>query len=76
MSGFAPDGKLVRTYEVPASQTSCPAFVGRGLDRMLVTTAWQGLGAGARAADPGAGFTYVIEGGFRGQADTDFCLES
>lgn len=76
VSGFAPDGKLVRTYEVPASQTSCPAFVGRGLDRMLVTTAWQGLGAGARAADPGAGFTYVIEGGFRGQADTDFCLES
>ncbi|QKV20731.1 SMP-30/gluconolactonase/LRE family protein [Oricola thermophila] len=76
VSGFAPDGKLVRTYEVPASQTSCAAFVGRELDRMLVTTAWEGLDAGARAADPGAGFTYVIEGGFKGQADTDFLHES
>ncbi|GAB4347178.1 MAG: SMP-30/gluconolactonase/LRE family protein [Oricola sp.] len=76
VSGFSPDGELVGTYEVPASQTSCPAFVGRDLDRMLVTTAWQGQDAAARAADPGAGFTYLIDGGFKGQADAVFRLES
>jgi len=72
VTGYAPDGTSLRTYEVPAAQTSCPCFVGLALDRLLVTTAWQGLGAGARAADPGAGYTYVVDGGFRGVADVAF----
>ncbi|MCB1381431.1 MAG: SMP-30/gluconolactonase/LRE family protein [Notoacmeibacter sp.] len=75
VSGFAPDGKLVATFEVPAGQTSCPAFVGQDLDRMLVTTAWQGYSETRKAADPGAGHAYVIDGGFRGKADTDFRLD-
>lgn len=74
VSGFAPDGALVRTLELPAAQTSCPCFVGPEFDRMLVTSAWQGYTAAARAADPGAGFTYVMDGGFRGAADCAFRL--
>lgn len=42
---------------------------------MIVTSAWQGYSAGQRAADPDAGFTFVIDGGFRGRKDADFQLE-
>ncbi len=74
VSGFAPDGSLVATFEVPAGQTSCPVFVGDRLDQMLVTTAWQGYSEKDRAADPGAGHAYVIDGGFKGRADAAFRL--
>lgn len=76
ISGFTPDGLLLRTFELPAAQTSCPAFVGPKLDRMLVTTAWQGYSDAARAADPGAGFTYIVDGDFNGRPDCAFRLES
>lgn len=72
VTGYAPDGQILRTYEVPAAQTSCPAFVGAALDRLLVTTAWEGLDGSALASDPGAGFTYVIDGGFAGRSDPVF----
>ncbi|MCB1417652.1 MAG: SMP-30/gluconolactonase/LRE family protein [Notoacmeibacter sp.] len=75
VSGFSPDGKIVSTFEVPAGQTSCPVFVGKNLDCMLVTTAWQGYSDAKKLADPGAGYTYVIDGGFHGQADVDFRLD-
>jgi len=75
VSGFAPDGALVRTFELPAAQTSCPCFAGPRLDRMIVTTAWQDYNSARRAADPGAGFTYLIDGGFRGLPDPAFRLE-
>ena len=74
VTGYSPDGHILRTYEVPAAQTSCPAFVGAGFDRLLVATAWQGLDGAARASDPGAGFTYVIDGGFAGRADPPFTM--
>lgn len=74
VSGYTPDGRIIRTYEVPAAQTSCPAFVGADLDRLLVTTAWEGYDRAARASDPGAGFTFVIDGGFTGRADPEFRL--
>ncbi|MCI5078357.1 SMP-30/gluconolactonase/LRE family protein [Oricola sp.] len=74
VSGYAPDGRPIRTFEIHAAQTSCPAFVGPRLDRLLVTTAWQGYDDAARACDPGAGFTYVIDGDFKGRADPDFRL--
>lgn len=76
ISGFAPDGTLLQTFELPAAQTSCPCFVGTNLDRMLVTSAWQGISDDARIADPGAGFTYLIEGNFHGSADCAFRLEA
>jgi sugar lactone lactonase YvrE len=76
VSGFAPDGSVIKTFEVPAGQTSCPCFVGTALDRMVVTTAWEGLSRVERAADPGAGFTFVIDGNFRGVASSDFRLDN
>jgi sugar lactone lactonase YvrE len=72
VSGFAPDGSLVGTFDVPAAQSSCPCFVGPKLDRMLVTTAWQGYSAAKRSADPGAGYTHLLDGRFHGRADPAF----
>lgn len=74
VSGFTPEGRLVRSFEVPAARATCPCFVGENLDSMIVTTAWEGYSAAEREADPGAGFTYLIDGGFRGRADPAFRL--
>lgn len=74
VSGFASDGSLVKTLELPAAQISCPCFVGPELDRMMVTSAWEGYGEAARKADPGAGFSYLIDAGFRGMASSPVVL--
>ncbi|MFZ1681329.1 MAG: SMP-30/gluconolactonase/LRE family protein, partial [Rhizobiaceae bacterium] len=59
VNGFAPDGTVVKSFAVPARQVTCPCFVGPGLDRMLVTSAFEGMDAAARLADPGAGHVFV-----------------
>ena len=53
---------------VPARQSSCPAFVGPDLSRLLVTSAWQGMDEAARAADPDHGRTFVLDVAARGRA--------
>lgn len=60
------DGHLVSTISLPARQVSCPAFVGPKLDRLLVTSAFEGYDADKRTAEPEAGWTYLIDGPFRG----------
>jgi sugar lactone lactonase YvrE len=74
VNGWGPDGTLVRTIPVPALQTSCPCFVGRDADRMIVTSARQGMDAAARAADPGGGLTWALGAGFSGVHDPAFAL--
>jgi len=51
---------------VPATQSSCPAFVG---ERMVVTSAQEGMDEAARAADPLSGQTFLLDGPFRGRHD-------
>jgi len=36
---YVPDGTLTGVVEVGAPNVTCPAFVGPGLDRLLITTA-------------------------------------
>lgn len=74
VSGFAPDGSLVASFDVPAAQATCPCFVGAGLDRLLVTSAYEGYDDAQRQRDPGAGYTYVVDGDFRGAPDAIFAL--
>lgn len=57
---YKPDGTKIARYAVPAKQSSCPAFIGAKADRLLVTSAWQDMDAGARAADPNAGQTFEL----------------
>ena len=66
---YSPEGQRVRTIRVPAKQPSCPVFIGRNFDRLLVTTAWQGMDAEARAADPHHGQTFILDVGTRGRAE-------
>jgi len=66
---YTPDGERVRSLRVPAKQSSCPAFVGKKLDRLLVTTAWEGMDEAAKAADPQHGQTFVLDVGASGRAE-------
>jgi sugar lactone lactonase YvrE len=49
---YDPTARRLCSLRVPARQSSCPAFVGRDLSRLLVTSAWQDMDADDRAADP------------------------
>jgi sugar lactone lactonase YvrE len=60
LDAYAPDGKLLRSIVIPARQSSCPAFVGAEANRMIVTSAWDGLDEEARRADPQAGKTFLV----------------
>jgi sugar lactone lactonase YvrE len=67
-------GRRLYALRVPARQPSCPAFVGRDLSRLLVTSAWQGMDAAERAADPDHGRTFILDAGARGRAEPDVKL--
>ena len=66
---YTPAGIRVRTIRVPAKQPSCPVFVGRNFDRLLVTTAWEGMDEHARAADINHGRTFILDVGARGRPE-------
>ncbi len=73
---YSPQGVHLRCVKVPASQASCPAFVGADLSRLLVTSAWQDMDEAAKAADPEHGRTFLLEVGARGRAEPDVRLSS
>jgi len=68
------NGVRQRSLRVPARQSSCPAFVGRGLSRLLVTSAWQGMDEDARSGDPEHGRTFVLDAAACGRAEPDVKL--
>jgi sugar lactone lactonase YvrE len=61
VQGYAPDGRLLVEYPVPARQSTCCAFGGPSLRHLYVTTATEGWTDEQRAADPAAGLLYRIE---------------
>ncbi len=63
---YAPDGELLAVLPVPASQPTCPAFGGPGLDELYLTTAWEGMTGEQRAAEPLAGHVLRAIPGARG----------
>ncbi|HEX9211307.1 MAG TPA: SMP-30/gluconolactonase/LRE family protein [Bradyrhizobium sp.] len=71
---YSPQGERLRSLRVPARQASCPAFVGPDLSHLLVTSAWQDMDDVARAADPQAGCTFLLEASARGRAEPDVKL--
>jgi sugar lactone lactonase YvrE len=73
---YSPAGQHLRSLQVPARQSSCPAFVGPDLSRLLVTSAWQGMDEAARAADPEHGRTFLMQAAARGRAEPDVKLAS
>ena len=71
MEAFGPQGLLLRSLAVPARQSSCPAFAGPRLDRLVVTSAWEHMDDVARAADPLAGATFLLDVVVSGRAEPD-----
>lgn len=69
LDAYAPDGMLLRSIDLPARQTTCPAFLGPAADRIVVTSAREGLDAAAIAADPQAGKTFLLDLAVKGRHD-------
>ncbi|MBB3948785.1 SMP-30/gluconolactonase/LRE family protein [Aureimonas jatrophae] len=63
---YSADGEHLLTIPVPASRPTCPMFVGRDLDRMIVTSAREGLDAAGLKRDAQAGQTFILDPGVRG----------
>lgn len=74
VDAYAPDGTRIRSLQVPAGQTTCPAFVGKNADRMIVTSAREGLSTEQLAADPGAGSTFLLDQPVKGRFEPDYIL--
>ncbi|MGH6763508.1 MAG: SMP-30/gluconolactonase/LRE family protein [Phyllobacterium sp.] len=66
---YSPEGKHVRSVAVPATQASCPAFVGPNGNRLAVTSAREGLTTKALAETPLAGQTFLIDLPVKGRFD-------
>ena len=73
---FTMQGDRIRSLDVPARQPSCPAFVGRELQQLLVTTALEGMDAATRAADPHGGKTFLLDPKTRGRPEPRIYLTS
>lgn len=58
---YAPDGTIDRIVEVPVSQVTCPAFGGRDLKRLYLTTANKTLSPEKLAEERVAGGVFYID---------------
>jgi sugar lactone lactonase len=71
---YSPQGTHLRSLHVPARQSSCPAFVGADVSRLLVTSAWQDMDEAERGADPNHGRTFLLEAAVRGRPEPEVRL--
>ena len=71
---YTPDGTRIARHAVPATQSSCPAFIGAKADRLLVTSAWQDMDEAARKADPNAGQTFELGVAVNGRFEPVYTL--
>ncbi|MEX6505977.1 SMP-30/gluconolactonase/LRE family protein [Jiella sp. M17.18] len=69
LEAYSPQGKRIRSIELPTRLTTCPCFIGDDLGRILVTSASDELSEAELAADPNAGKTFVVDLPVRGRAD-------
>ncbi|MCL7940357.1 SMP-30/gluconolactonase/LRE family protein [Halomonas sp. ATCH28] len=64
-----PRGREVDAILLPTSQPSCPAFGGKRLERLYITTAREGMDSARRREEPDAGHLFVAEAGVPGLAE-------
>jgi sugar lactone lactonase len=74
LDAYAPDGQLLRSIAVPARLSTCPAFVGPDASRIAVTSARKGMDAAARAVDPEAGKTFLLDVAVTGRFEPNVLL--
>lgn len=70
IEAYSPEGRLTRRIRIPASQPTRPCFAGEAFDRLIVTSALEGMDEAARAADPHGGKTFLLDVGARGRPET------
>jgi sugar lactone lactonase YvrE len=58
---IAPDGRVDREIKLPVSRVTCPAFGGKDLKTLYITSAREGLTPEQLAAEPTAGGVFAIE---------------
>ena len=68
VSKYSADGQFLSQVDLPADQTTCPAFGGPDLTDLFVTSA----GEGAKGADQGK--TFLVSGAGKGQAEHQVIL--
>jgi len=61
LARYAPDGSEDRVIELPVSQPTCPAFGGKDLSTLYVTSACENLSVEALSQQPKAGMIIVLE---------------
>lgn len=66
------DARLLERHPLPVSRVTCPAFGGDGLEDLYVTTAWEGMNADERRAEPLAGHLFRMRPGVRGLPAYEF----
>lgn len=74
LSVFSPEGKKLRSIPLPASQPTCPAFVGANADRVIVSSATQDLSQAQLAGEPEAGCTFLLDIAVKGRPEPDVML--
>jgi sugar lactone lactonase YvrE len=60
------EGRLDQVIKLPVSQPTSCTFGGEDLDELYVTSAWEGLSASQRQAQPLAGAVFRVRPGVRG----------
>jgi sugar lactone lactonase YvrE len=65
---YGPDGRVDRIVELPVEQPTSCAFGGPDLTTLYITSAWDGLSADQRAAQPLAGGLFALDTGVKGLA--------
>ncbi|MCC0809376.1 SMP-30/gluconolactonase/LRE family protein [Methylobacterium sp. W2] len=74
IDAYSPEGERVRTVPLPVTRPSCPTFAGPDLDRLLITSAYEGMSRDERDADPEHGRTLLVTAGVRGLLEPAFRL--
>lgn len=69
---YTPDGKVDQIVEVPAINTTCPAFGGDDLRTLYITSARQGMTSEELEAQPLSGGVFAIRVEVPGQAEHRF----
>lgn len=71
---YGPDGTHIARYAAPMRRPTCPAFYGANLDRLAVTSCWEGLTDAERAEDVLAGVTFDLGVAVKGKPEPRFKL--
>ncbi|OCW57129.1 SMP-30/gluconolactonase/LRE family protein [Hoeflea olei] len=74
IDAYSPEGRHQASLKVPATRSSCPAFVGKAADRLMVTTAQEGMSAEDLANDPDAGSTFLLDHPVKGRFEPEYRL--